>query len=57
MKILSRLGYLKNGDDQIGLSDKGAFWIHAFEDYFSIDFINKLWGTSKYDAWPEKVVL
>jgi coproporphyrinogen III oxidase-like Fe-S oxidoreductase len=57
MKILSRLGYLKNGDDQIGLSDRGAYWIHAFEDYFSIDYINKLWGTSKSEAWPENVVL
>jgi oxygen-independent coproporphyrinogen-3 oxidase len=57
MKILSQLGYLKNGDDLIRLSDKGAFWIHAFEDFFSIDFINKLWGTSKYKAWPDAVVL
>jgi oxygen-independent coproporphyrinogen-3 oxidase len=57
MKILSHLGYLKNGNDQICLSDKGAYWIHAFEDFFSIDYISKLWGTSKINAWPEKIVL
>jgi coproporphyrinogen III oxidase-like Fe-S oxidoreductase len=57
MKMLSRMGFLKNGSDQICLSDKGTYWIHAFEDFFSIDYINKLWGTSKYDPWPEKVVL
>jgi oxygen-independent coproporphyrinogen-3 oxidase len=57
MKILNRIGYLQNGNDQICLSDRGTYWIHAFEDFFSIDYINKLWGTSKLNPWPEKVVL
>ncbi|MFC2087560.1 coproporphyrinogen-III oxidase family protein [Bacteroidota bacterium] len=57
MKILSRIGYLKNGNDQVKLTDRGTYWIHAFEDFFSIDYISKLWGISKYDPWPEKVVL
>jgi coproporphyrinogen III oxidase-like Fe-S oxidoreductase len=57
MKILKWLGYLQNGDDQVSLSDKGIYWIHAFEDFFSIEYINKLWGTSRINAWPEKVVL
>jgi oxygen-independent coproporphyrinogen-3 oxidase len=57
MKMLNRMGYLKNGEDQIRLSDKGTYWIHAFEDYFSINYINKLWGNSKSMAWPEKIIL
>jgi menaquinone C8-methyltransferase len=57
MKILNHLGYLKNGEDQIYLTDKGSYWIHAFEDFFSINYINKLWGTSKYNPWPERVIL
>ncbi|MCD4735200.1 MAG: radical SAM protein [Bacteroidales bacterium] len=57
MKILSKIGFLKNGNDQITLTDNGTYWIHAFEDFFSIDYINKLWGTSKISPWPEKVIL
>ncbi|OFY66288.1 MAG: hypothetical protein A2Y71_15350 [Bacteroidetes bacterium RBG_13_42_15] len=39
-------------------SDKpGAYWLHAFEDWFSIDFISNLWGNSKNVPWPEKIVL
>jgi oxygen-independent coproporphyrinogen-3 oxidase len=57
MKILNRIGFLKKGNDQITLTDKGSYWIHAFEDFFSIDYINKLWGTSKFNPWPEKVIL
>jgi len=57
MKLLERIGFLDNGHDLIRLTDKGAYWIHAFEDFFSIDYINKLWGTSKYNPWPNHVIL
>jgi oxygen-independent coproporphyrinogen-3 oxidase len=57
IKILNQIGFLKNDDYQITFTDKGTYWIHAFEDFFSIDYINKLWGTSKTNPWPEKIVL
>ncbi|MBC8321879.1 MAG: radical SAM protein [Bacteroidetes bacterium] len=57
MNLMSHIGFLKNGSDNITLTDRGTYWIHAFEDFFSIDYINKLWGTSKTNPWPEKVIL
>jgi hypothetical protein len=39
------------------LSDRGAFWLHAFEDLFSIDYVSRLWGVSERDPWPEQVLL
>ncbi|MFC2123737.1 coproporphyrinogen-III oxidase family protein [Bacteroidota bacterium] len=57
MKFLSHLGFLEDNGDEISLSDKGAYWIHAFEDYYSIDFISKLWGISDCNPWPREVVL
>lgn len=54
---MSRLGYVKTSNGSISLTDKGTYWIHAFEDFFSINYINKLWGTSIKDPWPEKVIL
>ena len=57
IEFLNRIGYLKDRNDQINLTDKGAYWIHAFEDLFSIDYINKLWGTSIQNPWPGKVTL
>lgn len=57
MKILNKLGFLKNGNDEITLTDRGTYWIHAFEDFFSIDYISKLWGTSTTNSWPERVIL
>ena len=56
-KPLALLGFLKDDGERVVLSDKGTYWLHAFEDLFSIDYISKLWGTSKQEPWPEKVVL
>ncbi|MBU4450624.1 MAG: radical SAM protein, partial [Actinobacteria bacterium] len=58
IKLFFLSGLIKKDDgNEIILSDRGTFWLHAFEDLFSIDYINKLWGTSKQNPWPEKVAL
>jgi len=57
LKTLSFLGYLRDDGEEVVLTDKGTYWMHAFEDFFSIDYISKLWGTSMQDPWPERVVL
>jgi oxygen-independent coproporphyrinogen-3 oxidase len=57
LKPLALLGFLKDDGEQIVLTNRGAYWLHAFEDLFSIDYVGTLWGTSKQEPWPEKVVL
>jgi oxygen-independent coproporphyrinogen-3 oxidase len=56
-RLLERLGFLKDDGQQIILSDRGSFWLHACQDILSIDYISKLWDASKRDLWPETVVL
>ena len=57
MRPLAFLGFLKDDGEQIVFSDRGAYWLHALEDLFSINYISKLWGTSKQEPWPVKVTL
>jgi len=58
IKLFSLLGLVKRDDgNEVILSDKGTFWLHALEDLFSLDYISKLWGTSKQEPWPKRVVL
>lgn len=58
IKLFSLFGLIKKDDgNEVILSDKGIFWLHALEDLFSLDYISKLWGTSKQEPWPENVVL
>jgi oxygen-independent coproporphyrinogen-3 oxidase len=54
---MSRLGLLQDDGERIVLSDRGAFWLHAWEDLLSIDYVSKLWGASQRDPWPERAIL
>jgi len=58
IKLFSFFGLIKKDDgDRIVLTDRGTYWLHAIEDLFSINYISKLWGTSKQEPWPKRVGL
>jgi len=57
VKLLSLIGFLKDTGDEIVLSDRGTFWLHALQDLFSIEYIGKLWGTFVNEPWPQRVAL
>jgi oxygen-independent coproporphyrinogen-3 oxidase len=57
VKLLALLGFLKDDGKEVVLSDRGAFWLHALEDLFSINYIGRLWGDLKQDPWPQRVAL
>lgn len=57
LKVLGWIDFLRDDGDQIVLTDKGTYWLHALEDILAIDYVSKLWGTSKQDPWPTEVVL
>jgi oxygen-independent coproporphyrinogen-3 oxidase len=54
---MSALGLLTDDGNQIALTDRGTFWLHALEDLFSINYIGKLWGDLMQDPWPRRVAL
>lgn len=43
--------------DTISLTRRGAHWIHLLQNYFALNYINKIWGTCQTNARPEKIVL
>ena len=57
VKLLAAFGFLRDDGERIVLSDAGTYWLHVLEDLFSIEYVSRLWGTSKQEPWPEKVVL
>lgn len=56
-KLLSLPGFLKDNGDEIILTDRGTYWLHALQNLFSIEYIGRLWGTSTADPWPQSVIL
>ena len=57
MRPLSLIGMLKDGGDELVLSDDGIYWLHVLQDLFSIQYVSTLWGTSQREPWPERVLL
>lgn len=57
MRPLSCLGLLTEREDEVTLTDAGAYWLHALQDVFSIDYVSQLWGTSQENPWPKEVIL
>jgi len=56
-RLLAALGLVKEHGDTVVLTDAGAYWLHALQDMFSIDYVSTLWGTSQENAWPQALAL
>jgi coproporphyrinogen III oxidase-like Fe-S oxidoreductase len=56
-KALRLFGFSQDDGKRVALTDKGTYWLHALEDALSIEYISKLWGTSRQDPWPQRVLL
>jgi oxygen-independent coproporphyrinogen-3 oxidase len=56
-RALSLAGLVRDDGDELVLSNDGIYWLHALQDLFSIEYVSRLWGTSRRDPWPERVLL
>jgi oxygen-independent coproporphyrinogen-3 oxidase len=36
---------------------RGAYWIHRLQNEYSLNYINRLWGTCRREPWPKEVTL
>ncbi len=45
----------KNGGYRV--TQKGAYWIHRLQNEYSLNYINRLWGTCRHEPWPQEVTL
>jgi oxygen-independent coproporphyrinogen-3 oxidase len=45
----------KNGGYQV--TDSGAYWIHRLQNEYSLNYINRLWGSCQREPWPSEVAL
>ena len=40
---------------EIILTERGSFYIHLLQNYFVLNYINKVWTIAKKEAWPGKI--
>jgi len=41
--------------EQIYLTERGAFWLHLMQNYFALNYIDKVWSVAMNEAWPTEI--
>lgn len=49
------LGFLTESDGRYEMTLKGAFYYHYYENYYTLAYIDKMWGIMRKEAFPEKI--
>ena len=52
-----RLGWIREHDGEYELTPKGAFYYHYYENYYTLAYIDKMWGVMRNQAFPQRLDL
>lgn len=55
--VAKRLGFIKEHDGIYEMTLKGAFYYHYYENFYTLSYIDKMWGIMRKEAFPEKIKL
>lgn len=55
--LAKRLGFLSKSLGNYHLTLKGAFYYHHFESYYTLSYIDKMWGIMREEAFPTQMKL
>lgn len=50
-----RLGLLVHEPGAYRLTRRGAFYFHRFESYYTLSYIDKMWGVLRREAFPQEL--
>jgi oxygen-independent coproporphyrinogen-3 oxidase len=53
--LLKVLGFLTENGSSFQLDEKGAFWVHLAQNYFSLRYINTIWSIAMKEPYPEEI--
>lgn len=51
------LGFLKKEKGNYRMTSKGAYFYHYFEQFYTLAYIDKMWGIMRKKAFPERITL
>lgn len=57
LRPLASMGLLERTSKAYRVTASGAYWIHRLQNEYSLNYINRLWGTCRRNAWPQEVLL
>ena len=51
------LGFIKERDGVYEMTLKGAFYYHYYENFYTLSYIDKMWGIMRKEAFPKEIKL
>ncbi len=57
LQLAKWLGFATEQNGVYSLTLKGAFYYHYYENFYTLAYIDKMWGLMREQAWPEKLEL
>ena len=57
LKLAKRLGFITESNGIYRMTLKGAFYYHYYENFYTLAYIDKMWGILRKEAFPNQIVL
>lgn len=57
LSIAKMLGFITEKDGNYKMTLKGAFYYHYYENFYTLSYIDKMWGIMRKEAFPEGIEL
>ena len=55
--ISKRLGFVKEYNGIYEMTLKGAFYYHYYENFYTLSYIDKMWGIMRKESFPKEIKL
>ncbi len=55
--LAKRMGLVKERNGTYEMTLKGAFYYHYYENFYTLSYIDKMWGIMRKEAFPERIEL
>ena len=55
--LAKRLGFVTERNGVYEMTLKGAFYYHYYESFYTLSYIDKMWGIMRQDAFPNRIEL
>ena len=57
LRIAKLLGFVTEENGVYSMTLKGAFYYHYYENFYTLSYIDKMWGIMRQEAFPQELKL
>ena len=57
LRLAKLLGFVTESGGTWRMTLKGAFYYHYYENFYTLAYIDKMWGILRKEAFPERITL